>query len=882
MTPEQRRSLIILFAFGGWSSLLYEVLWLRLFSSVLGSTTQSMSAVVTAFLLGSGIGALVFGKIADRSERLLRLYGKLELGTALTAALAFVLFFSAEGLSAALFRALDWSVFRWLLFAIAFTTVALPAMLIGGGLPVLTRAVLASGDSARVGLGRLYAAHTVGAALGALTSAQLVASFGYDVSYGIATVASATVGGVALWVGRHSRFAVEADPPAATLTRGSNLVPAAIACSGFAALGMEVVWFRLMDFVWRGTLLSFALILFIYLLGLASGSAFVARRRAHDDGWLARLQLALTLLLPCTLAMASLGAAGEAERARTALVWLAIVFGTTFLFGMTLPLAAELYVRRESSVGRDVGRVYAANLIGAVCGAFCAGFLLLPTLGTHRTVLLLSLLSASSALLAWRAGVGRRRLGLPVAVVVASILGLGVSAGPWLRRYVERMVSTQDARLVHLQESELQILSVLEQPRGRRELRGGPHVSGSTDPVRRQTQKLQSHLPMLLHPQPRRVLEIGYGVGELLRTILRYEPDHVDLVELDPQMIDVANEWFTALNARASEDPRVKVHTLDGRAFLRLSQARYDVVMSDSMFLDSEGALRLYTIEHFRATRARLAEGGLVLVWLPLNLDDRAARTVLRTFREVFPQTLVWVPLLSNQVESFLIGFQGEAKVDGEQFRQRYARYAAPDLEHLGWGDPIPALVSFRAAPADLPALLGDAGVNRDRKPVLDFMRDEPTFGLRDALLRVPTTALERHMLLTPAKWSAVRQAKQAEARVSVPLRAIARTPTEQRHADAPRLREALLDARRLAPGHPAIESALGRLAAERAVLNHEPEAFSLALEHDPYNFRANEHFLEQAARRGDRDAARAHLSRMRLLEPYSTRARELAQRHGL
>lgn len=876
MTPTQRRLLLPLFALGGWSGLLYEVLWLRLFSSVVGSTTQSMSAVVTAFLLGSGIGGIVFGRRADRTERLLRLYGLLELGTAVAALLAFLLFFSAEGLNTALYRALPWSVFRWVLFGVAFVTVALPAMLIGGALPVLSRAVLSSGDTARVGLGRLYAAHTVGAALGAMTSVQLVAEFGYDVSYGIATATSAGVGALALAVGHNARSALAPAPAGALPAQRSFLIPAAILLSGFAALGMEVIWFRLMSYVWRGTLLSFALVLFIYLLGLAAGSAFIARRPATSDVLFARIQLALCVVLPATLLCAALAAGSGAERARMAAVWLLLVFGSTFLFGMTLPLAAGLYVKREESVGRDVGHVYAANLVGAVAGSFLTGFVLLPSLGTRASVMLLLCFSAGSALLAWRfvtTPPRSARFGASIAAALA--LGLGIGAGPWVPRYIEGMVRQFDSRIVHMRESELQILTVLEQPRGRRELRGGPHVSGSTDPVRRQTQKLQSHLPMLLHPAPKRVLEVGYGVGELLRTILKYDPEHVDLVELDPEMVSVANEWFTALNDRASEDERVTVHTLDGRAFLRMSQEQYDVVMTDSMFLDSEGALRLYTVEHFQATRARLAPGGIVLCWLPLNLDDQAARTVLKTFSSIFPQTLVWVPLASNQVEAFLVGFLDQARLDESEFRARYARYAGPDLAYLGWGDPLPALVSFRAGPEDIAALVADVGVNRDRKPVLDFMRDDPSYALRDALLANTSTSLDKHLALSPATWAELRQTQQAETKASLVLRTLARVPVEQRRSDAPRLLATLTEARALAPGHPAIEKALGRLAAERGT--DDASAFATALEHDPYNFKANEHFAERALARGDLAAARKHVQRLTLLEPYFTRAAELS-----
>ena len=71
-------------------------------------------------------------------------------------------------------------------------------------------------------------------------------------------------------------------------------------------------------------------------------------------------------------------------------------------------------------------------------------------------------------------------------------------------------------------------------------LLGGPFQSGETVPARRQTRRLQAHLPMLVHPNPQRVLEIGYGVGELTHTLLLYKPELLHLVELDD---DVWCRW---------------------------------------------------------------------------------------------------------------------------------------------------------------------------------------------------------------------------------------------------------------------------------------------------------------------------------------------------
>ncbi|MBW2464720.1 MAG: fused MFS/spermidine synthase, partial [Deltaproteobacteria bacterium] len=744
----QQGALLRLFFLSGASGLLYQVLWIRIFTSILGGTTQSMSAVVSAFMLGMAAGSYIFGRIADRTPAAVRLYGLLELAAGAAAALAFVLFIATSAFGEALYGVVPYGVYQWLLFGVAFVFVSVPAAFLGGMLPPLIRQLTTTEESLRPVLSSLYAANSLGAAFGAMGCILLVSYFGYLGAYAVAIGLSVAVGIMALRIGRalpkrpgHADVAAPDDAAAPEPAAPEPAAPRfefdrspehgravlfAIAVSGFSALGFEVVWFRLSGLLLRGTLGGFGVILAVYLIGLSLGSAWVARvsdRRAGTA--LVTIEVALAVATALSLPLFALGQEVLLSRA-PGIAWaLALLFIVTFLYGATFPLASRLFIGSGlGKLGQSVGTVYAVNVLGAICGSLITGFVFIPILGTQTALYVLVAFNVASALsLLPFVRRPRRRVTLAVAIAFAFLLGVFLEGGPWDRRLVQSVIPPDRGELIELVDSELQMLSVFERPDGERILHGGPFISGATVAIRRQTQRLQGHLPMLVHPNPKRVLEIGYGVGEIARVISLHDPDRIDLVEIDPEMTDIADRYFGRINGRVSERANVQVHPMDGRHFLQMTDDRFDVIMSDSMILESEASFRLYTQEHFVAGREHLAPGGIMALWLPLEVAGDTSRTILRTFVEVFPETLAWMPTGEPGHEVFLLGFRDEATVDAEELARRFERYAKADLAPLGCDIPACFLAGFRAGPADLPELYGDIPyVNRDMWPVADFV----------------------------------------------------------------------------------------------------------------------------------------------------------------
>lgn len=892
-----------LFFVSGLSGILFEVLWTRIFTYLLGGTTHSVTAVITAFMLGLGLGSYLFGRMADRQARPLRTYGLLELGVAISGTVAFYAFHHIESLYSALYAWAPQATIKWLVFLIAFVFVSLCATLIGGTLPVLARYVVARDEGLKAALGLLYSINTLGAAAGALLMIGLVWVVGYEIGYHLALALNAVTGLGALLLSRRESpaprsgseaSAAPSTPPSeARETLDGRILLPAFALSGFCALAYEVVWFRLLDFLLLGRLTTFACVLSVYLLGISLGSVAFSRwspAGLSDLKLFVAFEALLGLLGLFSLPLLSM-ISGWGLRPVTIAAGFLLLFAITLLLGGLFPLAGKLYAGPLRLLGKAVGNIYSANTVGSVLGSFLAGFVLIPALGTSGTLLLIAglnlLVAGVVASLALRP-LNVRWVG---AGAVLAVVGL-VSAfsSDWLTRYYEHVSLRPGFRVIAQRESSLQPVLVAENAQGDRVLLGGPFQSGETVPARRQTQKLQAHLPMLVHPNPQRVLEIGYGVGELARTLLLYQPELLHLVELDEHMIPMAEEYFGALNEHASRKPNVRVDVMDGRHFLKMSQERFDVIMSDSMILASEGSLRLYTEEHFREARKHLLPGGVALAWLPLNAGTSKAMVILKTFQEVFPQSLLWLPLGLNTQEAFLIGFRDEARIDWAAWRAKYERVAREDLSVFGWDSPGLFFASFRAGPEHLRQIAARVPlINQDMNPVLDFLPQETPAEIDAAvrqLIAYPPGAVLAHLRDGPEQDEAltalrdelqrIHEADQIFLQGVEALERFGARPPAEVLANAETLTAGFRRALEVYPRHHAaavwMAQVLGLAAKVQPPLEPGKARGLLeeALRYSPSDLAVAEALARLALQRGDKDEAQQYIERVRALAPYS------------
>src|SRR6266700_4098186 len=396
-----------------------------------GSTIQSITTVVAAYMGGLGLGAWLLGRKADRQARPAALYGWLEiaigafgLASPFVLSLAHRVYIGAAGaldLGAAASVALR--------FGLAALVLLVPTTLMGGTLPALTKGFMGvERDRLQTSLGRLYALNTLGAVVGtALAGFFLIARVGIRSSLYATAALNLSLGAAALALARPLEPSPLAPPPAARpadLTRRVAL--ALLAVTAFASLLDEIAWTRVLVMVVGGSTYAFTLVLLVFLLGIGLGSAIVARRGSGRPPPVADAALAQGITgAGAALLLAFFGALplyvikvfghpgfGATER----LALLGVAVGAVVLIpavgmGLSFPLLADLATPRDTARGADVGVAYALNTLGSIVGAVLTGFVLVVTFGTETTL----------------------RLGLVVnglaALVLAALAARGVAAG---------------------------------------------------------------------------------------------------------------------------------------------------------------------------------------------------------------------------------------------------------------------------------------------------------------------------------------------------------------------------------------------------------------------------------------------------------------------
>jgi hypothetical protein len=168
----------------------------------------------------------------------------------------------------------------------------------------------------------------------------------------------------------------------------------------------------------------------------------------------------------------------------------------------------------------------------------------------------------------------------------------------------------------------------------------------------------------------------------------------------------------------------------DARSWLQLAPRGYDVIVTDCTNIQYRSNGDLYTIDYFRLMQDRLAGNGIAAAWVPANgIAERDLKTLLRSFRAVFPHTSVW--FMNSLPTDFLIviGTTAKLTIDFDQLSHHMQEPAiAQDLALVGLQDPCRLLYTFVAGEAGLDSYLEKGSLNTDDRPILSYSTYGATF----------------------------------------------------------------------------------------------------------------------------------------------------------
>jgi len=733
----------VLLTASGFSALVFQVLWVKQLSLVVGVEVHAVAIGIAAFFAGLALGGWRGGPLADRSAQPLRLYAAIEAGIALLACLAT----RALAHSAAPFAWLELHTgpLAWLLPVLL---VMLPALLMGATLPVLMRAVApAEGRLGRAG-GGLYAANTLGAIAGALlASFLLIPALGVSGAAFVAGVVNLLVAGLALLLARRAApLPLPASEALAAATPRSAASPLArralwlYALAGGVALGYEVVWSQAIVQFMSTRAFAFSVMLATYLAGLMLGSALQARFADRlRDPWTVfgllvsgagLLALAAFALLGSWLpqwqtaaayALSFSGSELVVMSARFAVAAAVMVLLPTLLLGAAFPVALRLAVD-AGQVGRDTGRLVALNTLGGIAGTLLTGFLLVPWLGVVRSMGVLAVLATLIGLVAvlsapdavrWRRGVA---LAMAVLVAVAAVL-----TPP--NRFAALLAAERGGKLLSYEESHGGTVAVLGQRSATHQfkrlyIQGVSNSGDSMTSLR--YMRLQVLLPLLIQrEEPRSALVIGLGTGITAGALLQYPGLEQRVVaELLPAVARATPQF--AGNYNVAHDPRVQIRLRDGRRELMRSDQRYDLITLEPPPPSAAGVVNLYSSDFYALAAKRLTPGGLFAQWLPLpTQNDEDTRSLVRSFIDVFPHATLWTTELH---EMLLVGSFEPIVLDVPRITQRFAQpEVSAALGAVGIATPAALLATWVTDEKGLAAYVADAPPVTDDRPRIEY-----------------------------------------------------------------------------------------------------------------------------------------------------------------
>jgi spermidine synthase len=768
--------LYLIFFLSGATGLVYEVVWVRLTGLVFGNTSHAIAVVLSAFMAGLALGSWALGRKADSVARPLRLYGMLEIGIGVSAALVPFIFRILDKLYMSLAPSVEGmpAVDVAVRFLTSFIILLVPTFMMGGTLPALARFFARAVDEVERKVAVLYALNTFGAAAGTLIAALvLIPNFGNRISTLAIGAVNLLIGFAAIWL--DSRLKLEQPSPASESVEQAApsdklrdaLVLTTLAASGLASMFYEVAWTRALSAMIGSSTYAFSIMLVTFLIGIALGSAIIGRwRPAAGMRLLGLLQLGVALgglifllgyiVTPYVLvgALRAMSYSFPAVLTSQFVSSAALMIFATVCMGATLPVASQLVSSRMRVLGRTIGSVYSINTLGAIAGSTAAGFLLMPLIGTERTILaglfvnsalafaLLSHESSRSVIAKWSA--------LALLILATLTMRGGTFWKPemldqgilvYSQQFASRPELTleehnQDTDVAYFKEGNNATISVRQ---GEDYL--GLRTNGKVDASNRadmMTQLMFGYLPVAYHPKPRDLMIVGYGAGVTVGAASMFdELESIDCIEIEPAVFGAA-PIFSSINKDSYKNPKVKMTFADARHVMNVTSKQYDVIISEPSNPWVAGVASLFTSDFYERVAQVLKPDGVFAQWVQLyELDPEDLRMILYEVHEKFPEMSAWVTggdliLIATRQPQHL-------KIDRLAALGGNPRVVADLRDYMKTSKPEGLLAYYIASTKALSQLAVTNRRNSDDHPTLEFHAPRqlfvPTRDLNNAVL---------------------------------------------------------------------------------------------------------------------------------------------------
>jgi len=770
-----------MFFLSGAAALVYEVVWVRSLSLIFGGTHLAVTTVLSVFMGGLALGSNLIGKRVDAMKDPLRFYGILEIGIALSAVMFIALASIYPSVYIFLVQGKEDSRLYLTLIRVVFAIISLiiPATLMGGTLPVLTRFITGQTEKIGTHLSFLYGFNTLGAVAGtAAAGFYLLRVYGVSTSLHIAIATNILIGMVSvLLAGKMPQISGQLNRAPAEEALNSaaehddthsifplRLILIGIGVSGFCALGYEVLWTRILTLTIGTSVYGFTVMLSAFLTGIALGSQAyglfmnilpskntVMNRHILGFGavqviiGMAALFVTFHIRdLPLHSVMLNhyfldmgLSVFNARQLANLAIAF-AYMLVPAFFMGLAFPLAGKVNTLYTKKIGHAVGDILAYNTIGAILGSAVSGYFMIYFFGLERSLQLLTAVNIGFGLLVIFSTRDVRMVNAVITVMTLAVMLFLILSPKAFRMWDSQFFAIfqsnrpeiyntpekiRDAKentdVLFYHEGVDSTISSIRAKGGSQSALVNGKVVASDSPGDRQVQYTLGHLPMLLHKDPKKVLVVGLGTGMTLGAVSVHPGlEELTLAEIEPEVTGAARTFGT-YNNHVLDNPRLRIVFNDGRNYLLTTKEKFDVITADPIHPWTQGSGYLYTSEYFRLVSERLLPDGIVCQWLPIyELSIEDLRSVVKTFSANFKYTMAWLTYFDAEI----IGSNSPLLIDEEELGRRIAHPAvSEDLQQVMMGSAEEFLSYFIMGTDGMKAFGSSGTVNTDDNLYLEF-----------------------------------------------------------------------------------------------------------------------------------------------------------------
>jgi len=754
-----KQTLFFIYWISGIGTSILMIVLHRLMSLSYFDSAFTSAVIVSGLFCGVALGAYFFGKKIDKSNNEIRTFLFLQAGTGIYIIFFFFLHTPSNLIYQYVFQSFGDQSFILLFYKTTFVFIftVIPAILIGGTFPILSRFFIRSSLSVGQAVGNLFGLNLIGVSFGyLLTTFVLLHILGVKQSLIFAAIlfffnaflVKLLLNEIGLTLSREADFYNQRLKHLDQINTVQSIklgfiIKVAFGISGFIAMANLILWNRSLIYVIGHNSYSFSLVLTVFLSGLALGSILFPRifkTLTNLFPVFGLIQIAIgvftvlsVLILP-SLPDLNLSISGIVDKPGS-WAWLifvnvidvALVCGLpSFFIGASFPIVGRTSITNFERRGYNVGIIFAINSLGAIAGILFALFVFIPNLGIQKSILFNALFNSL--------------IGLVILFLSTLKYGKLTKTISWFILVVALFVSTffippnMISRLYHLDRRNDKLIYTMEGQSATVTVHQDSLVNSltlatngvdldGTSPEFLNNHAIQINLPILLHSNPDTIAIVGLGTGKCSKISKQYGIQKIYCLESYSEVIATA-ALFKDIDYRERSNERLAIKHCPGYNYISHTDTRFAVIINDYRHPKYSSMSHFFTQDYFKACRRRLKKDGIIASVIPLNsISIEDFKILIRTFQSVFPATSLWYNNNWKSEIAVLIGFmKTDQFIDFSLMQQRINQHEiSSSLSHARLHNIFEILDCFVMGPEVLQKVTEGVRINRENRPVLEF-----------------------------------------------------------------------------------------------------------------------------------------------------------------